>query len=228
MVVGRRDTLSLTVDTLHGEVRTLQTDLARLKDTVNSMSEVVYANHYSERARTEHTVVYTSRQYSVLPQDMARLANGDLVVSFREGPEHTVGFSPEINGRITLVRSTDEARTWSEPTIVYERDREDNLDPTITQLGSGTVLLHWIHSDRYDRSGMLNPPEGRQFYVKTLRSEDGGETWGKPLILRQDFPNWDNGYASSVEMAGTTIFTTYYYQMFSRYYVGGTFWELPG
>jgi hypothetical protein len=29
-------------------------------------------------------------------------------------------------------------------------------------------------------------------------------------------------------MAGTTIFTTYYYQMFSRYYVGGTFWELPG
>jgi sialidase-1 len=396
MVVGRSDTLSLTVDTLNDEVRTLQSDLARLKDTVNTLSETVYADHYSERARTQHTVVYTSRRHSVLPQDMARLANGDLVVSFREGPEHTVGFSPEINGRITMVRSTDEARSWSGPTIVYEREKEDNLDPTITQLAGGTVLLHWIHSDRYDSSGMMNPPEGRRFYVKTLRSddfaytwesepsvldpgaasgggcacstekivelpggellmpvyfnygdrdavaavydstdggrvwdhratvmdgrdpatllekgptepalvhtgsgrlvmlmrtdppdghfwqsisedgghtwrppwrtdiyahnppnflrlrdgrlllsygyrrrtdpggiravvsEDDGETWGAPIVLRQDFPNWDNGYASSVEMAGTTIFTTYYYQMFSRYYVGGTFWELPG
>ena len=81
---------------------------------------------------------------------MTRLANGDLVVSFREGPEHTVGFSPELNGRITLVRSTDEAHSWSRPTVVYEREPEDNLDPTITQLADGTVLLHWIHSDRYD------------------------------------------------------------------------------
>ena len=184
MVVGRRETLSLTVDTLHDEVRTLQSDLARLKDTVNAMSEVVYASHYPERARTEHTVVYTSSQHSVLPQDMARLANGDLVVSFREGPEHTVGFSPDINGRVTMVRSTDEARTWGEPTIVYERDREDNLDPTITQLGDGTVLLHWIHSDRYDSSGMLNPPEGRRFYVKTLRSDDFAFTWeSEPAVL---------------------------------------------
>jgi hypothetical protein len=43
-----------------------------------------------------------------------------------------------------------------------------------------------------------------------MMSNDGGETWHYDWVLRDDGPDRDLGYPSSVELADGSIFTVYY------------------
>jgi hypothetical protein len=87
--------------------------------------------------------------------DVARLQNGDLLLAFREGPEHAAGFSPTISGRACALRSQDDGRSWGEFRVIAERHHEDHRDPSITQLRDGTILLPYCHCDRYDEAGRV-------------------------------------------------------------------------
>ncbi len=42
-------------------------------------------------------------------------------------------------------------------------------------------------------------------------SEDGGETWGPELIIRDDGGSWDLGYPNAWEMDDGRICTIYYF-----------------
>ena len=43
--------------------------------------------------------------------------------------------------------------------------------------------------------------------------------------LRNDFPNWDVGYPESIELPDGRVLTVYYYNLFAKYFIGGTFWK---
>lgn len=64
-----------------------------------------------------------------------------------------------------------------------------------------------------------------------VASYDNGETWdmANRKVIRDDFPNWDIGYPSSVLMPDGRVFAVYYFNMFDRYFIAGsTFrWERP-
>ena len=50
---------------------------------------------------------------------------------------------------------------------------------------------------------------------------------GAYIRLGDDFPNFDMGYACSVELEPGTLLTTYWYNLFGRFYLGGTIWQAP-
>jgi hypothetical protein len=107
--------------------------------------------------------------YQAFP-DVCRLKNGDLLCVFYAGYGHVSIPNREWpkGGRVCMVRSADEGRTWGEPAILYD-DAEDNRDPHIAQLSDGTVICSFFS---YWPKG-----SGTEFCCKVTRSRDGGKTW---------------------------------------------------
>ena len=78
--------------------------------------------------------------YQAFP-DACRLKNGDIVAVFYAGYTHVSLASDDVplGGRICIVRSSDEGRTWSSPAVLFD-DEDDNRDPHIAQLDDGTLI----------------------------------------------------------------------------------------
>ena len=67
------------------------------------------------------------------------------------------------------------------------------------------------------------------FGIRACLSADGGRTWlmEQEIVLRDDLPNGDLGYPTSVEYAPGRLFTIYYGQDGAGVtFVMGTWWEL--
>lgn len=110
--------------------------------------------------------------------------------------------------------SDDDGKTWTPPI--------ETLVPglavpcSLLELPSGTILCIY---------GLRRDPAG----IHVVASHDNGETWDitHRRVLRDDFPNFDCGYPSSVLMSDGRIFTVYYFNMFGRFFIVGSFfrWE---
>jgi sialidase-1 len=110
--------------------------------------------------------------------------------------------------------SDDGGETW---TPARQSSVPGHTTPcSLVQLPSGTVLC--VYGSRLDPSGI---------YV--VASHDEGETWDMAgrRIIRDDFPNRDCGYTSTVLVPDGRILTVYYYNMFHRFFIAGSFfrWE---
>lgn len=108
--------------------------------------------------------------YQAFP-DACRLRNGDILCVFYAGYGHVSTPTPEWprGGRVCLVRSRDEGRTWSAPEVLFD-DPLDNRDPHIAQLRDGTLVCTFFTLDR-------SAPPGRDLRVQAVRSRDEGRTW---------------------------------------------------
>jgi len=80
--------------------------------------------------------VYASHdEYCAWPA-MIRAANGDLLISFCINEEH---LGPD--GKIVMVRSRDNGKTWSSPEVLYDTPLDDR-HAGLTLLRDGTILTH--------------------------------------------------------------------------------------
>jgi hypothetical protein len=68
-----------------------------------------------------------------------------------------------------------------------------------------------------------NIPSG----IRACFSSDNGKTFDlkTEVEIRNDFVNWDAGYPESLLLPDGKILTVYYFNMFDRYFIGGTFWK---
>src|SRR5690606_19980377 len=79
--------------------------------------------------------------------DAVRLTNGDILVVFYAGDGH-VTYPSEVypkSGRLCMVRSSDDGKTWSSPVTIYD-DEADNRDPHIAQMSDGTVVVTFFNT----------------------------------------------------------------------------------
>lgn len=110
--------------------------------------------------------------------------------------------------------SEDEGDTWTspEPTPIPGARNPASL----VELPDGLVLC--IHGSRDDPIG---------FYV--MPSHDGGRTWemAERRVIRDDLPNWDIGYPSSVLLPDGRVFVAYYFNLFERYVIAGSAFRWP-
>ncbi|MGD9723002.1 MAG: exo-alpha-sialidase [Pirellulales bacterium] len=119
--------------------------------------------------------------YQAFP-DVCRLPNGELACVFYAGYGH-VSFPNDawpLGGRICLVRSADEGRTWSNPQVLFDGPQDDR-DPHIAALSDGSV---WCSFFRYQLV------DGKpQFATCLVGSRDGGKTWDtEPRVIT--LPGW--------------------------------------
>ena len=113
--------------------------------------------------------------YQAFP-DACRLADGDIMAVFYAGYGHVALPNDQWpkGGRICMVRSSDEGRTWTEPEILYDDDI-DNRDPHIARMSDGTLICSFFSLKQVDRS--VSPRGFTSQGVQIVCSKDGGKTW---------------------------------------------------
>lgn len=116
---------------------------------------------------------------------IARVANGDLLVVFSGDRDwHVCPW-----GKIFLIRSTDNGKTWSEPEVLVDTPLDDR-DAGLTTLPDGTLVLAFTTSlafddpkiERYkpyrEHAASLSPEIRKQWLGTWIRtSQDHGKTW---------------------------------------------------
>ncbi len=127
--------------------------------------------------------------YEAFP-DVIRTKKGELLCVFYAGFDHVSlpkwapgGKLPDHcakAGRICIVRSGDEGKTWSKAAVVVDTPLDDR-DPSIVEMPNGDLLCNYF-SLRHDAQ------HGYQFvHSAMVRSRDGGRTWGAEQVL---FDQW--------------------------------------
>ncbi|QDT73111.1 BNR/Asp-box repeat protein [Lacipirellula limnantheis] len=117
--------------------------------------------------------------YQAFP-DVCRLPNGDLACVFYAGYGHVSLPTAEWprGGRICVVESSDEGRTWSEPRVLFDGPQDDR-DPHIAALRDGRLACSFFQYRSVD--GKI------EHDVCLVESFDGGRTWdAKPRVLAAD------------------------------------------
>ena len=107
-----------------------------------------------------------------------RLKNGDILAVVRGGAPH-IG----IRGRLDMVRSRDEGKTWSKPWTAIDESQDDR-NPALGQLNDGTVVLAYVIASGYDQSGeRFKGDRNERIFdgVYLIFSKDNGQTWTKPV-----------------------------------------------
>lgn len=159
-----------------------------------------------------------SGEYQAFP-DSCRLQNGDIVAVFYAGYTHISYPNADYptGGKLCMVRSCDEGRTWSEPQVIYD-DELDNRDPHIAQLSDGSVICVFFSIWRSEKS-----EDGYECSnVFSIRSLDGGETWGpKTEIISEGELRWAAS-APVREMPNGICILPLYHQAGKRAYAGVT------
>lgn len=119
-----------------------------------------------ERTRPDVVVAARSAGRNTYFPTIATVKNGDLVVVYYDSPDHVAP-----NGRIAMVRSSDQGRTWSPPSIVVDGPN-DERDPSVVETARGTWLVSYFESD------VNKLPSSQGVFV--IRSTDQGRTWSAP------------------------------------------------
>ena len=135
---------------------------------------------------------------------LARRNNGELLVVYSGGREaHICPF-----GRVELIRSRDEGRTWSHPQIILDTPIDDR-DAGIVETPRGTLLVTTFTSlvyqkqlhaatnwdparlERWQSAERATTPDQRQSLLGAwmIRSTDGGLTWSTPYKVPLTSPH---------------------------------------
>ena len=145
--------------------------------------------------KTADIVIYRKPNRHFAFVGLTRRANGEILVVFREGAGHV---DPE--GRILLMRSSDEGHTWSGPEVAVDTELDDR-DPSIKTLPDGRVVVNYFSSkctapwSEEQIKNWIGPgayPLGKNNWNAEVQriglrfSDDGGRKWGEEVQLKRD------------------------------------------
>ena len=105
---------------------------------------------------------------------LCRLDDGDILAVVRSGASH-VG----MKGRMDMVRSTDEGRTWSQPVTLADSEN-DERGQALGQLADGSVVMAWRTAVYYCEGPKIVETTVYS-HLNIIRSTDGGCTWSPPV-----------------------------------------------
>jgi hypothetical protein len=96
---------------------------------------------------------------------------------------------------------------WSE--VFYSDDGGDTWEflSRINDYGAPTSLVIMPDERIVAVSGYRLMPSG----IRATVSEDGGKTWGREIVVRDDGGSWDLGYPNAWMVDGNTVGTLYYF-----------------
>jgi hypothetical protein len=148
---------------------------------------IAYASFDGGRNWTFLSYVAGSDDYMTCLPSPTLLDDGRIVAAVRVNPTSTTLWTE-------LYESADGGRTWS----FLSRPNDTGAPGTLTELSDGRLLYVY---------GYRRPPYG----IRARLSDDGGRTWGREYVLRDDGANADLGYPRTVELPDGDVLSVYYF-----------------
>jgi hypothetical protein len=175
----------------------------------------VFCAHTTDGGATFHYLARISGNYgsgfAIMPASV-RLSASHLLVAVRCRGE--AGSFQSTQHWIDLYASEDGGATWRYVNRPAPDTGRGGNPPAMILLRDGRVCLTY---------GYRAAPYG----LRARLSEDGGQTWGNEIVLRDDGGNHDIGYPRTVQRADGTIVTVYYYNDHPdrERYIAATLWK---
>ena len=205
----------------HGPIRSRDGDLIYFGKTfIESKMELHYSpvvcyrssdNGVTWKQVGEVPPAPTTLHENFCEPDIVELASGKLI-----GMVRCSGFSTGNGGMLNFSmaqsESMDGGRTWTPLRLL----NFPGAPPQIIQHSSGAVILAY---------GYRLIPWSQRIAI----SRDEGANWECRWLLRDDVPDWDLGYPSTVELGDGSLFTVYYQKVpgNSRCSLISSRWQLP-
>jgi hypothetical protein len=149
-----------------------------------------------------------------------RLTNGDILAVIRGGAPH-IG----VKGRLDLVRSTDQGKSWSKPWTAIDESQDDR-NPALGQLKDGTVVLAYVIASGYDQTGeRFKGSRNERIFdgVYLIFSKDNGRTWSKPVrdeTIKKFYASSDGAavspYGKIVQLGDGTVLMAVYFDFYGE------------
>lgn len=133
-----------------------------------------------------------------------RLNDGRIAVVLRGGAEHL-----GLGGRLDLVFSSDEGRTWTPPTVVVDTPLDDR-NPAFGQAADGTLVVGYYRTAQYDEQGRYDPRMDRPITGWVTRSRDGGQTWEEPRQIDVSAISWGSPYGKMLTLPDGSLLMAVY------------------
>jgi sialidase-1 len=122
-----------------------------------------------------------------------RLRDHRIAVVVR-GPGNHLG----IDGRLDIVFSSDEGRTWTKPGVVVDTPIDDR-NAALGEAKDGTIAVGYYRTATYDEGGKYDPKLDKLRDTWVARSSDGGRTWQTAQIDVSDI-GWGSPYGKIVTL----------------------------
>jgi BNR repeat-like domain len=165
----------------------LLTTVFHEKEAVARPASFISKNGGASWVFLSHIAPPESEFMRIMPSGIL-LENGEIVVSCR------CQIGPTTNMWAECYASRDGGRTWS-----FRSRLNDHGSPChLLLLDGGRILATYGYR--------VSP-----FGIRAAISEDGGQTWGREIVIRNDGGSWDLGYPKSVQLDNGEIVSAYYF-----------------
>lgn len=133
-----------------------------------------------------------------------RLKDGRIAVVLRGGAGHL-----GIKGRLDIVFSADDGRTWSQPAVVNDSPVDDR-NPALGQAANGDLIVAFWRTATYDENGRYNPRLNKPRTTWVTRSGDGGKTWTEPKEIDVSDIGWGSPFGKILTLPDGTLLMAVY------------------
>ncbi len=117
-----------------------------------------------------------------------RLQDGRIAAVVRSPANHL-----GLDGRLDVVFSSDEGKTWSKPSLVVDTPLDDR-DPAFGQAKDGTLVIGYYRDANYNEQGKYDRTLDKPHDTWVTLSSDGGKSWQQPLEIDVSDIGWGSPY----------------------------------
>ena len=168
-------------------------------DTAKTASEVVEISPATRMAASPDIAIGPDGGVNVIWVDKGEAKEGQAAPPRPTGPQ-TGGHSHKTYNNLYFARSTDGAKTFSQPLRISVNDGElwgfATSRPRIAVSKSGVMHIFY-HANRRDPSSARQAVDARY-----TRSTDGGKTFSAPLTLNSEIAGLDDGELNEAHCFG--------------------------
>jgi hypothetical protein len=114
-----------------------------------------------------------------------------------------------IQGRLDIVFSSDEGKTWTTPTVVVDSTVDDR-NPALGQAKDGTLVLGFWRTARYDDQGRYDEKLNKPVNTWVTRSQDSGKTWSEPEEIDVSDIGWGSPFGKILTLPDSSMLMNVY------------------
>jgi len=160
---------------------------------------------------------------SVMPSTV-RTSNTRLVSALRRRIDVPMPGGKKVrNCWIDVYESTDNGRSWAFLSKVADTGSSNGNPPSVARLRDGRLCVTYGYRGVCEAYRYRRQRQG----IRARISADGGRTWGKEIVLRDDARSWDMGYTRTVQRRDGKLVTIYYYTTaeIPQQHIAASIWE---